>query len=66
MPGPPPPPDRARNELDWRPRYDGRDALASFLRPLDNTGEPETPPLPQHDGVGVRAQELATGLGHRP
>ena len=57
---------RARNELGWQPRHDGPEALTSFLRPLDNTGEPETPPLPQRDGVGVRARELATGLGHRP
>jgi UDP-glucose 4-epimerase len=57
---------RARDELGWRPQFDARDAVASFLRPLDNADEPETPPLPQHDGVGLRTQEIATGLGHRP
>jgi hypothetical protein len=57
---------RARDELGWQPRHSGADAVASFLRPLDNDEEPETPPLPQRDGLAVRVQEVATGLGHRP
>ena len=57
---------RARTELGWQPSHTGAEAVASFLRPIDNAGQPETPPLPQASGWEVRAQEVATGLGQRP
>ena len=49
---------RARRELDWSPRYDGREALQQMLIGLR---EGRTPPLRS----GGRVHELGTGIGEK-
>lgn len=56
---------RARSELDWTPRFSGRDALEAALRGMRNRSGRATPPLAP-DRPAQRPQELAGGVGIRP
>jgi UDP-glucose 4-epimerase len=58
--------DRARDELQWRPRFSSADALQSFFAGLSHDSDISTPPLARSTSGPLRKHELATGLGHRP
>ena len=56
---------RARTELGWRPRYDGRAALRVVLRGIANGAAGPTPPLAAHPIDVQLLDALRTGMGTR-
>lgn len=56
--------DRAREELGWRPRHSGVEALEELLEGMREGHGAETPPL-EADSAGVRLDDLKTGVGSR-
>lgn len=57
---------RAQDELGWRPRCTGRDALVAFLAGLESGADGPTPPLAAKTSGAMRSHELVTGVGARP
>jgi ferritin-like metal-binding protein YciE/nucleoside-diphosphate-sugar epimerase len=55
---------RARDELDWEPRYSATEALEELFTGLREGQGEETPPL-RADGIGARIEDLKTGVGAR-
>jgi ferritin-like metal-binding protein YciE/nucleoside-diphosphate-sugar epimerase len=55
---------RAREELGWEPRHSGVEALEELLEGLREGHGAKTPPL-EPDSVGVRLDDLKTGVGAR-
>jgi UDP-glucose 4-epimerase len=56
--------DRAREVLDWEPRYSGVDALEELLAGMREGHGAKTPPL-QADSAAARLDDLKTGVGAR-
>jgi nucleoside-diphosphate-sugar epimerase len=56
---------KARDQLDWHPRYTSAEAITEFLHGLQRGAGMATPPLAPRL-PGRRAQEAATGVGLRP
>ncbi|MFG2287735.1 NAD-dependent epimerase/dehydratase family protein [Streptomyces sp. NPDC048595] len=56
---------RALTELDWAPQYSATEAVAEFLRGLQEIAGEDTAPLAPRL-PGGRARELVTGVGRRP
>jgi UDP-glucose 4-epimerase len=56
--------DRAREELGWKPRHSGVEALEELLEGLREGHGAETPPL-EADSAGARLEDLKTGVGAR-
>jgi UDP-glucose 4-epimerase len=57
---------RAREELGWRPRHSGLDALRAVIEGMRRGAGMETPPLARDEGARGRIKELASGVGKRP
>jgi UDP-glucose 4-epimerase len=56
--------DRAREELGWKPRHSGVEALEELLEGLREGHGAKTPPL-EADSAGARLDDLKTGVGAR-
>lgn len=56
---------RARGELGWTPRHDGRSALRSVLRGIADGSAGPTPPLAVHPVEVELHDALRTGMGGR-
>ncbi|UGY94546.1 NAD-dependent epimerase/dehydratase family protein [Streptomyces gobiensis] len=56
---------RARQQLEWTPRWSGPQAVAEFLSGLRQGAGMDTPPLASRV-PGGRIREIATGIGSRP
>jgi ferritin-like metal-binding protein YciE/nucleoside-diphosphate-sugar epimerase len=56
--------DRAREELGWKPRHSGVEALEELLEGMREGHGAKTPPL-EGDSVGARLDDLKTGVGAR-
>nr|MCW2728034.1 NAD-dependent epimerase [Aeromicrobium sp.] len=57
---------RARDELDWRPRHTGREALEAFLDGVRHGAGSRMPPLDPATSGPMRVEEVRTGVGSRP
>ncbi|WP_204061505.1 NAD-dependent epimerase/dehydratase family protein [Microbispora corallina] len=57
---------RAREELGWRPRHSGTDALRAVIEGMREGAGMETPPLAPDKGPAGRLKEVLTGVGKRP
>jgi UDP-glucose 4-epimerase len=57
--------DRAREELDWRPRRSARETLEDLLEGLRTGAGEATPPLKSGGAGPFRVRELITGIGQR-
>jgi nucleoside-diphosphate-sugar epimerase len=55
--------DRAQEELGWRPRHSGINALEALLEGWRTGAGLPTAPLDLHAGGPGRVEELATGVG---
>jgi nucleoside-diphosphate-sugar epimerase len=56
---------RARNELDWQPRFGADEALLELLDGLRRGDGLPTPPLHPRTGGPLRVREFLTGVGGR-
>jgi hypothetical protein len=57
---------KAREELNWSPRWTADEAFGEFLIGLRDVREGETPTLARRVPGGGRIRELLTGVGQRP
>ena len=56
--------ERARVELGWQPSRSSADAIRALLSGASDGSGDDTPPLAP-DGLGIRAREIAAGVGGR-
>jgi nucleoside-diphosphate-sugar epimerase len=57
--------ERARRELNWRPRFSATDAIRELIAGLREGADDDTWPLARSTSGLARIREFLTGLGHR-